>query len=287
MNAQRRILVPLDGSELSLWAVERAGGLLERPDTRTSLLGVVEAGFGDAELQEAGLRAVLAVQGARIRADWRVRRGGPAEEIIREVGERGHDLVVMSTHGRSGLGRFLFGSVAMQVLQASPAPVLLFRPLQRPDGAISPAETRGRADFRRVLVMLDGTAAAEEILPGAAALAEPGGGGLVLFSAVPGGPEAPERRRVVRDYLEGAAERLRSEGTPASIAIREGSPAEEALASAAEEGAGAVALTTLGRTGALRTKYGSVAERVLREAGLPVLAFRPARVPAEIGRRSP
>jgi nucleotide-binding universal stress UspA family protein len=193
----------------------------------------------------------------------------------------------MTTHGRSGLGRILFGSVAMRVLQSSPVPVLLLRPLQRPDGRISPVETHERADFRRLLVMLDGTAVAEEILPGAAALAGSAGGGMVLFSAVPGGPEAAERRRVALDYLECLRGRIAAKGTRVSIAVREGSPAEEALAAAKEAGAGAVALTTHGRTGARRAKYGSVAERVLMGAGVPVLAFRPARVPAEAAGRIP
>ncbi|MBI2166345.1 MAG: universal stress protein, partial [Chloroflexi bacterium] len=57
-----------------------------------------------------------------------LRRGLPAREIVRYAREEGADIIAISTHGRSGLGRLVFGSVADQVLRESGRPILLIRP---------------------------------------------------------------------------------------------------------------------------------------------------------------
>ena len=58
---------------------------------------------------------------------WAIRRGRPADEILAAAQEGGVDLIAMATHGRTGLGRLLFGSVAEAVLRRAPVPVFMIR----------------------------------------------------------------------------------------------------------------------------------------------------------------
>ncbi len=140
----KRALVPLDGSVVAETIIplilEIAGPL----DMEVVLLRVVQPtppvvieGSRHIELEDVEARRLdaqeyltaLAVElGAKgVRVDTRVRRGLPAEEIVAGAGEAGADLIAMSTHGRSGLGRLLFGSVAEAVLRHCDIPVFLMR----------------------------------------------------------------------------------------------------------------------------------------------------------------
>jgi nucleotide-binding universal stress UspA family protein len=145
----RRILVPLDGSELAERALPYATDLARQLGATLTLLRVVNSleltaaqsfsSYLPAEVYDAAFedarraaREYLEVVASRLSAeglqvDWVVRTGDPAGEVI-EHGREGHaDLVVMSTHGRSGLGRWVYGSVADRVLRGGTIPVLLVR----------------------------------------------------------------------------------------------------------------------------------------------------------------
>jgi nucleotide-binding universal stress UspA family protein len=152
-----RVLVPLDGSELAeaiLPFVEQVAGPL---DAEVVLLRVIEppspvelmASAGvvapdiftlrdmDAKTYLSAVERRLSKKGLRART--RVTLGGPpAEEILAAIKATSADLVAMATHGRSGLGRALFGSVAESVLRASPVPVLLIRMTAKSDAAPGP-----------------------------------------------------------------------------------------------------------------------------------------------------
>jgi nucleotide-binding universal stress UspA family protein len=290
MSSWKRLLVPLDGSELSAWALSRAKNLLDQPDVSVTLLHVIEAAEDRARdlafqveprHREAHDRlAALRDQNLErsIPAHAEIRFGDPATEILREISAGGHDLVAMTTHGRSGLARVMFGSVALKVLQASPAPLLLFHPLQRPDETLSPGETSDPARFWRLLVPLDGSPAGEEILPAAEGFAETFGSKLHLFMAIPGGADEAGHRRAAEEYLDRLQARLGARGPRPEIQIRTGSAGEEALGAIRDLGLDGVAMTTHGRSGVPRALYGSVAERILREARVPVLLLRNRRM---------
>jgi nucleotide-binding universal stress UspA family protein len=144
------MLVPLDGSDLAetiLPLVEQVAGPLESEvilvrvvepvSTAEALVsaGVVSpATLARRELEAkrylARMEPRLSKKGLRVRT--RIALGPPAEAILGAVKTSGADLVAMTTHGRSGLGRALFGSVAESVLRASPVPVLLMRTPSRP-----------------------------------------------------------------------------------------------------------------------------------------------------------
>ncbi|HEX7901858.1 MAG TPA: universal stress protein [Planctomycetota bacterium] len=275
-----RVLIPLDGSALSAWALDRVSGLLARMGATATLLGVVEEPAADlafrVDPRHAEVAAALGAQrdrliGKGVSAQAELRFGDPAEAILREIGEGGHRLVAMSTHGRTGLARVLFGSVAAKVLRGSAIPALLFRPMQAPDGTLSPAESREPVDVRRVLVLLDGSPLSEEILAPAVDLARRLGAELRLFTAV----DREALARAAEERLDDWSGRISAGGVATSIDVRHGAAATEAMEAAREWGADLVALTTHGRTGAARALVGSVAERILRDdtAG-PLLVLR-------------
>ena len=140
----KRVLVPLDGSPLAEaiipFLVEIAGPLdmsivllrvLEPvpvaviEGVRQTMVDISEARRRDAEAYLASVAAPLKSRG--ISTSCEVRTGRPDLRIVEAARELGADLVAMSTHGRSGLGRLLFGSVAEQVLRHAEVPVFMMR----------------------------------------------------------------------------------------------------------------------------------------------------------------
>ena len=138
----KRILVTLDQSQLAEQALPHAAAIAQAMDAVVELLSVVRvvdddlmraagAAF-DWEAQKHATQEYLdgikaRVEGEGLRCTTAIRQGDVAEEIIRYCGEIGRTLVVMSTHGRSGLGRWVYGSVADRVLRYADVPVLLVR----------------------------------------------------------------------------------------------------------------------------------------------------------------
>ena len=144
MNEPQGALVPLDGSSVAEaiipFIVDIAGPL----DMEVVLLRVVEpiapvvvetsrhVEIEDIEARRADAEEYLApiaveLRNKAVRVQSRVRRGNPADEIVAAARETGADLIAMSTHGRGGLGRLVFGSVAQAVLRHVETPVLLMR----------------------------------------------------------------------------------------------------------------------------------------------------------------
>jgi nucleotide-binding universal stress UspA family protein len=140
----KRAIVPLDGSMVAEgiipFILEIAGPL----DMEVVLLRVVVPvppsvieGARYVEVEDPEKRrleaqeylAPIAVElrAKAVRVQTMVRRGEPAQEILAGAREAGADLIAMTTHGRSGLGRLLFGSVAEAVLRQSEVPVFLMR----------------------------------------------------------------------------------------------------------------------------------------------------------------
>lgn len=149
----------------------------------------------------------------------------------------------------------------------------------------------------KMLVPLDGSAAAERVIPYVERLAAATDASVVLLQAVPtaasfassGASPAPEvidfvaaAERVhdeADDYLSTTAEMLAAQGIRTTHAVADGSAAEEILRAAQQEGADLIAMTTHGRGGLERLILGSVADQVLRKAPLPLFLL-PARASA-------
>lgn len=150
MKAQKT-LVPLDGSALAEAALPRAVELAQDSGAKVELLRAVEAHtFPGADPTEAQIKVVeegeayLAEVASRLRGngvkdvETSVWYGPAAYAIVEAARLRKVDLIVMTTHGRSGLGRLILGSVAESVLRGTTTPIFLIRapeaPVELPTG---------------------------------------------------------------------------------------------------------------------------------------------------------
>ena len=292
----RTLLVPLDGSPQAEVALPYATWLASCLEAEVVLLQAALAHtlpgvppaitqvhvVSDAERYLATLETRLRASGVSCRSV--VPYGPAAESIVDNADLQRADLVVMSAHGRSGPSRWMHGGVADKVVQSVRSPVLLIQGQE-------PATARRRR--AAILLPLDGSELAEAILPDVAHLAERLGVGVVLLAVVPpslpspgeptGSPRAPGSRPngqvpsnaevEASEYLGRVWRWLRARGVSARVEIRIGMPAEEILKRCAGEDVRFVALSSHGRSGVGRWVYGSVADRVLRQAERPVLLY--------------
>jgi len=292
----RTILVPLDGSRFAEqalpWALclaRRAGAALDlvRGHVLYALTQPAAAwapfdpvAEADSKQEERAYLDTIArclTAAAPVEVRKTLVDGLETEGVRRRVQDGRADLVVMATHGRGPLGRFFLGSVADEVVRETSVPVLLVRPRGAgPDLLAGPAATN-------VLVPLDGSRLAEQVLGPAAELAR-----LLLVPCtllrvlepfgIAAGPAPPEEARfaAAHAYLETVGDRLRGQGAPVQTRVAVAAHAARAIRSEARAQEGTViALATHGRSGVPRVLLGSVADKVLRTAPGPVLIYRP------------
>jgi nucleotide-binding universal stress UspA family protein len=219
-------------------------------------------------------------------------------DVVGAIGEQVEllkaDLVVLSTHGRGAFGRFWLGSVADQLVRTLPVPQLLIRP----KGDEERVDLERETPMKHLLVALDGSSLSEQILAPAAKLAEAMEAdltllrvmrpippeyvevaGLALGEAVLSTMEQTERihqslRTDAQDYLERLAGPLRERNLTVLTRVEiEAAPVPAVLRHASS--ADAIALATHGRKGLARLFLGSVADKIVRGASVPVLVYRP------------
>jgi nucleotide-binding universal stress UspA family protein len=302
----RSILVPLDGSPfaehalpLALAVARRLGASIElvlvhepsrfphpSADLRTpdALIAVAVREHGDDYLRGAAERVREATE---VPVATRLLEGPVAETLADEAAGVDAALVVMATHGRGGVSRMWLGSVADALIRRIETPLLLVRPLEgAAPGPVAHA-------FRRVLVPLDGSPFAEEIIEPAMALAGTEGveyhlvQGVYYLNAVGISPEAlvpPVPDYEVEEaprYLEGVATGMRTRGAKVVTHVDVNEPPARALLRYVEEQkVDLVAMATHGRSGVRRLALGSVADKVLRASPVPVLLGHPGAVAA-------
>jgi nucleotide-binding universal stress UspA family protein len=287
------IFVPLDGSTLAEQALPYAEDVAERTSARIVLSRVLPASVQPAEDDLAcrdAARAYLQTVAARLVAKGLdvtslSPRGDPAGVIVEQVHSTRADLVVMATHGRSGPGRRLYGSVTDQVLRTARVPVLVV-----PPGSAGP--------IPRILVALDGSSLSEVALGPAEDLAISLGASIVLLQIIKFPPyalfadssayvaafEPDVELAAAQDYLEGVAARLRLKVGDVRVRAELGQPNLAIADIARQEHAGLIAMATHGRSGLARLVLGSVATGTLQHSRVPLLLVRPAGVQAELVR---
>ncbi len=298
----KRLLVPLDGSALAENAVPVALGLARRFESEVHLVSVVSdlppvpLAAGDGELitrwfeaEEKRAQDYLAkvVEGLPAASTAGVQthvRSGPVGRTLQSlVDEIDASLVVMTTHGRGAWQRAWLGSVADGMVRQGRSPVLLLR--ERDAGPVSATGTP-----RRVVVPLDGSEAAETALTAVEPMLEAGKTvvDLVLVlqepmpmatsylpHAVAEGGLMEARKERAREYLEGVRGRLAEKGHSVETRVLTAGDAGHGILQYLERsGADLVALATRGRGGAARLVLGSVADKVIRTAPVPVLVSR-------------
>ena len=208
--------------------------------------------------------------------------GHPANEAITFARKVNADLIVLSTHGRTGIQHLILGSVAEKVVRLSPVPVLTVRP-----GEIVPDE------FKTILVPTDFSANADAALPFAVKLAKQHGAKLILAHVVENstyysdttwsegiGPDVEQWMESIKaqgekKLAEAAALLASKSEVPVTAVLKCGRAHEEICAIAKEHKADIMVLSTHGYTGFSHLAYGSVAERVLRSCSVPMVSIRP------------
>jgi nucleotide-binding universal stress UspA family protein len=301
----RNIVVPLDGSELAQAALPTAVALARASNASLHLIRVHLPALY-AELPNVGqLDTFLREQEQRfldetvsqlrresaVQVDASLEDAPVASAITHRAAEIKSDLIVMTTHGYTGMSRVWLGSVADGVVRRSETPVLLLRP----EGGSS-ATTEPPPLFKNILIPLDGSEQAESILPHAISLGALGGASYTLvrvvkpfripihpysFYAIPVEDDRAAQEEAVKHatgYLDGIASQVRTLAPGAQVrteVLLHDHPAAAIVDKIQGGSADLVALTTTGH-GLARLALGSVADKLLRAVHLPVLLYRPA-----------
>lgn len=301
----RTFLVPLDGSKLAERALPYAVKLAEAGRGRLILIRVAiapppmtidgldwESSQREAvEEAERYLAAVASGMPSSLAVETLVPYGRTEKQILEVVSSLQVSVIVMATHGRTGLPHLLHGSVAEGILAHSNVPVLLVH--ARPGEQVN-AELDLVAS--RLMVPLDGSALAESALEPAGQMVSDGGE-LVLLRVVQF-PEdvltgddgrviayvdqqAEARKLAALDMLIATARKLRDRFPTVNVTTdaRIGTPAESIVAAAADHQVSLIVMATHGRTGLGRAVLGSVAGEVLRTARVPLLLLHAQSAP--------
>ena len=292
-----KILVPLDGSEFSEVALPYAEELAGRLGSAVTFLYVSESADDQyrrmrefylekiaEDTKHAAARYAKSPGKMDIKVNSVLLTGNPAEQILNYADKEEIGLIVMATHGRSGIGRWALGSVADKVVRSATQPVALIRAKNaRPD-------IRKNGILSRVLITLDGSEEGETAVPCISALVTSLKTEVVLLQVLATGYQTltaegyeyvvfPEQqmesdRAHAKDYLEKTAAKMKQPGMTIRSEVKFGNAAEEIVSFADEIKADMVAMATHGRSGLGRWVLGSVAERVVRSGNTPVLLVR-------------
>lgn len=289
------ILVPLDGSELAEGALPYAVAFARAFNERIVLLTAWEG--ADSELAAALPSMVVDLQqkaetyfgeylggiksriGSEVRVETRV-VGGAADEAISEAAEQlDARAMVIATHGRSGIGRWVYGSTAGRLLRESDVPVLAVGPnaLRRGSDAVT---------FKHILLPLDGSPLSEKAVAPAVILARATGAKVTLARVVRWAvqsypyslPDAyipqvdAELEQGADTYLQ--KQRAGLEGVQSDAFVVRGAVADGLIDVVEQQDVDLVVMTTHARAGIARAALGSTADRLLQGAA-PVLLLRP------------
>lgn len=298
------IMVPTDCSGFDREAIRVALRLAERSNAKVHLVRVSTSGqfFGLTASPEAALLSAEAAQQGMnnelaelyaVAAECRTLttaevttslEQGPVPDALAGYAKRNHvDLIVISTHGRTGLARVAMGSVTDSLIRATTIPVLVVKP---PTSYLDP---RVANPFKRIVVPLDGSALAERILPRVAKLAELDGAELTLLYVLSSDTYS---QRGIRDpmmpwwekdiasaeaYLFPVAAKLRRRGLTVSSDIVIGEDVPEKIAEFVRcEKADLIAIATHGRGGVSRLLHGSVTDALTKSARVSMFVVHPA-----------
>jgi len=298
-------MVPTDGSGFDREAIRVALRIAERSEARIKLVRVLSTGsfFGVASASEGTSLAAEVVRSERekaltelyalavecranSRADISVDlHAGPVADILGEYARRKEiDLIVISTHGRTGLSRLSLGSVTDSLIRHTSIPVLVVKP------SLSYLNPEAATAFRRIVVPLDGSTLAEQILPRVLALAALDESEITLLHILTPQLYSPNEVfesttgwsdkdiSIAQEYLLRMGKKLRREGVPVRTDIVVSDNVAEAIGDfAARDKADLIAIATHGRGGLERMLRGSVADAVMHSANRSMLVFKPER----------
>lgn len=252
--------------------------LLAVADTTRDSVTVVEGNVVDAletEGRQALEEAADVLESLGLDPQTEVVQGSPAETIVDYADRYDQDLVAMATHARTGLRRYILGSVTEKVVRLSPVPVLTAR---------ADEEEELEFPYGRILVPVDGSEPSDRASEHALSLASALDASLDVLSVVDTsgfGPDvraqlASERgRAAAQDAVRAVTADASDRGvTDVRTEVEEGRPADVLAEYVADHAVDAVVMGTTGRTGLNRVLLGSVAEETVRTAPVPVVTVR-------------
>jgi nucleotide-binding universal stress UspA family protein len=302
-----RVLVSTDFSEESFKAIDYAVSLLKAYDGELHLVHVHEIDYSyaapallmtlppvvtEGELADesrSGLTKLgeqYAIAGKA--PQCHVKIGRAFDEICKVASEMGADLIVIATHGHTGLKHLLLGSTAERVVRHSPCPVLIVRELEREFAEPREGEQRSRRPplhIRQILVPVDFSECSRRGLDYALTLAKTCGATVLLLHVVPlvpyipsegfvtyeRGPSSELLERAAKEQMRKFVEETDFADVPHEVGIRPGRPAHEICRYSDEKHADLIVTSTHGATGLAHVLIGSTAEHVVRYAHCPVL----------------
>lgn len=307
----RTIVAPLDGSSFGEQALPWALSLARRAQAAVQVVHVhrsLEVTYAEMQIFDETLdrqlrereRAYLdatvkSLAGAGVPVAAVHKDGDIAQAIRKHIHDAKADLLVMTTHARGAVGRFWLGSVADETLRDAPCPILLIHPRDRA------ADLKQDMTIKNILVPLDGSAFAEQILEPAQTLGNLHGAAYTLLRVVqpiqgmtmPVGAGSfgemahrmmeridvlqEQLRKEAQDYLDNVAARLRARGLSVTTQVAFAEQPGVAILEKARPPVDLIALESHGRRGLSRFFLGSVADKVVRGAAVPVLVHRPSK----------
>lgn len=307
----QRMLVPLDGSELAEVVFTYAKELAGRLGVEVILLYVCSpalrefvpmhqayieraAGIIKRQAQEVQEREGTKAGAKPVKVKGEVIVGYPADEILRCANANSVNLILMATHGRSGIKRWVVGNVADKILRASKFPVWLVR------AGVPDEVPYDQWPKITILVPLDGSELAESVFPHVEALAKQRATELVDVVLLrvcepPVTPSyyAPEltgaalnwgdymqqetdrSKQAANQYLADIEKRLKETGISLRSEALVGKASDEIVDYANKSPFNFIVMATHGRSGLSRWVYGSVADNVLQGVSCPVFLIRP------------
>jgi len=281
------ILLPFDGSDGAAEALHHAAEiahwadatihLLFLADTTRDSVTVVQNQTVDALVQKGKdiveeAEKTLHTLGSDYGSD--VVQGNPAPTIVEYAEQYGHDLIVMPTHGRQGVSRYLLGSVTEKVVRLASVPVLTAR--MQPDEQL-------KFPYENVLIPTDGGAGAPRVAEYGLSLAAALDATVHVLSVVEerslgvemSSKDSQKRERAAADAVEDVVSEAESLGVTETVRhIEHGTPVQKILDTIDANDIGAVVMGTTGKRGTDRILLGSVAEKTVRSAPVPVITVR-------------
>lgn len=296
----KKILVPLDGSRTAEMVLPYGEMITTKFSAEIIIASVSELHAEEVdplyhsyqeriiEKVELQLKDWEAKEGVKVKGV--VLFGKPADEILKYAKENNLDLIAMCSRGRSSRGPWLLGNIAAKVLRAAEIPVLLIR---KP---IDSTYIQEKRLVKKILLPLDGSRLGEIAIPYAEALALAFNAEIILFqvytpSTIETGYRVPEitlatqreieehNKEFAQSYLRQWEIKFQEKGLVTSCVLKLGSPADQILEYAEENGIDLIVMSTHGRSGIGRWVFGSVTDKVLHSGDMAVLTVRAMKSP--------
>ena len=288
----QRIMIPLDGSELAERALPYARSIALNKNSELILFAVSVTTSSDRmdRLMQSYLELkAKSLESEGLNVSIEVAYGSVADEIINFSDKNNIDLIIISSHGYSGIKRWMLGSIAQKVLYGTCVPVLLIK---------SKSPEVANIQFKKVLITLDGSSFSEtpisyieELTKGIEIETEVTLLQVIEPPIVPSYGSRPinpkwgkyrdelwsETQQQATKYLENMQATLKGRGIKTKLQIIQGDVAKNIIQTAKTEKVDLIAMATHGRTGVSHWVYGSIANKIIEDSPQPIMLVRPSQ----------